>query len=455
MLDAKELERYARHIVLREVGGPGQAELKAARVLVVGAGGLGAPVLLYLAAAGVGTLGVVDDDDVSLSNLQRQVIHATADIGKPKVERAGDAVKGLNPHVNVETHHVRLTAANALDLIARYDIVADGSDNFATRYLVSDACLLASKPLVTAAVGTFDGSLTSIRAHETRADGTRNPTYRCLFPEPPPAGTVPACAEAGILGALTGVLGSLMALEVIREIVGFGEGLVGRLLMVDARSMRFETLNYAWDPDNPLTGNKPTIRNLSGAMSIEGIGALSLPSHSIDGSTRSGGLWPSMKVLMLMMTFSPMSMRPSIVAEPICGSSTTLPARASLTSCGLTAGSCSNTSRPAPAISPASIMRDQRILVDDLAARGVDDIGFRPHQLEPARREQMIGRRRVRAIDRDDVHARQHLVEAFPIGRVELFLDLRRRPGGGCDSGSAGRRRGRGAPPPARCGPCR
>jgi len=263
MLDAKELERYARHIVLREVGGPGQAKLKAARVLVVGAGGLGAPVLLYLAAAGVGTLGVVDDDNVSLSNLQRQVIFVTGDIGKPKVECAGHAVKKLNPHVNVEAHRARLTAENALDLMGRYDIVADGSDNFATRYLVSDACYFVQKPLVTAAVGTFDGSLTSIRAHEKRADGTRNPTYRCLFPEPPPAGTVPACAEAGILGALPGVLGSLMALEIIREIVGFGEGLVGRLLMIDGRSMRFETLSYAWDPNNPLSGNKPTIKDLS------------------------------------------------------------------------------------------------------------------------------------------------------------------------------------------------
>jgi molybdopterin/thiamine biosynthesis adenylyltransferase len=265
MLDKQELERYARHIVLREVGGPGQAKLKAARVLVIGAGGLGAPVLLYLAAAGVGTLGVVDDDSVSLSNLQRQVIFGTDDIGQAKAARAGDAVARLNPHVTVQTHNVRLTAANALDLIARYDIVADGSDNFATRYLVSDACYFAKKPLITAAVGTFDGSLTSIRAHETRADGTRNPTYRCLFPEPPPAGTVPACAEAGILGALPGVLGSLMALEVIREIVGFGEGLVGRLLMVDARSMRFETLNYAWDPGNPLSGENPTIMDLSGS----------------------------------------------------------------------------------------------------------------------------------------------------------------------------------------------
>jgi molybdopterin/thiamine biosynthesis adenylyltransferase len=263
MLDRDELERYARHIVLREVGGPGQAKLKAARVLVVGAGGLGAPVLLYLAAAGVGTLGIIDDDEVSLSNLQRQVIFSTSDIGRPKSERAGAAVKRLNPHVTVETHETRLDASNALDLISRYDLVADGSDNFATRYLVSDTCYFARKPLITAAVGTFDGSLTSIRAHESKADGTPNPTYRCLFPEPPPPGTVPACAEAGILGALPGVLGSLMALEMIREIVGFGEGLVGRLLMVDARSMRFETLNYAWDPNNPLSGVNPTIRDLS------------------------------------------------------------------------------------------------------------------------------------------------------------------------------------------------
>jgi len=263
MLDPQELERYARHIVLREVGGPGQAKLKAARVLVIGAGGLGAPVLLYLAAAGIGTLGVIDDDAVSLSNLQRQVIFGTDDIGRPKAARAGDAVVRLNPHVKVETYDDRLTAANALDLIARYDLIADGSDNFATRYLVSDACYLAKKPLVTAAIGTFDGSLTSIRAHETSADGRPNPTYRCLFPEPPPAGAIPACAEAGVLGVLPGVLGSLMALEVIREIVGFGEGLVGKLLMVDARSMRFETLEYGWDPSNPLSGETPTIKDLS------------------------------------------------------------------------------------------------------------------------------------------------------------------------------------------------
>jgi molybdopterin-synthase adenylyltransferase len=267
MLTDDELERYARHIVLREVGGPGQAALKRAGVLVVGAGGLGAPVLLYLAAAGVGRLGVIDDDAVALSNLQRQVIHATPDVGRRKVDTAAAAIGRLNPNVAVETHPVRLARDNALALISRYDIVADGSDNFATRYLVSDACYFANKPLVTAAVGTFDGTLTTIRAHERAADGKPNPTYRCLFPEPPPAGSVPACAEAGILGALTGLVGSLMALEVIREIVGFGEGLVGRLLMIDARTLRFETLRYAWDPKNPLTGEKPTIKDLSAQSS--------------------------------------------------------------------------------------------------------------------------------------------------------------------------------------------
>jgi adenylyltransferase/sulfurtransferase len=263
MLNDDEIERYARHLVLREVGGPGQSLLKRARVLVVGAGGLGAPVLLYLAAAGVGALGVIDDDVVSLSNLQRQVIHATGDVGRPKVDSAKATVAGLNPHVTVEPHSVRLTAANALDLITRYDLVVDGSDNFTTRYLVSDACYFAQKPLVTAAVGTFDGTLTTIRAHENALDGTPNPTYRCLFPEPPPPGTVPACEEAGVLGALTGVMGSMMALEAIREIVGFGEGLVGRLLMLDARTMRIENVSYGWDPDNPLSGINPSIRDLS------------------------------------------------------------------------------------------------------------------------------------------------------------------------------------------------
>jgi molybdopterin/thiamine biosynthesis adenylyltransferase len=248
MLSPEELERYARHIVLQEVGGPGQAALKRARVLVVGAGGLGSPALLYLAAAGVGTLGVVDDDTVSLSNLQRQVIHGTPDVGVSKVESATAAIGRINPHVAVEAHGARLSAANALDLVSRYELVADGCDNFSTRYLVSDACYLAKKPLVTAAMGTFDGTLTTLRAHERASDGKPNPSYRCLFPEAPPPGSVPACAEAGVLGAMAGVLGSMMALELIREIVGFGESLVGRLVMFDARAMRFETLRYGWDP---------------------------------------------------------------------------------------------------------------------------------------------------------------------------------------------------------------
>jgi len=263
MLSPEELERYARHIVLQEVGGPGQAALKRARVLVVGAGGLGSPALLYLAAAGVGTLGIVDDDTVSLSNLQRQVIHGTPDVGASKVESATVAIGRINPHVAIEAHGARLSAANALDLISRYDLVADGCDNFSTRYLVSDACYLAKKPLVTAAMGTFDGTLTTLRAHERASDGKPNPSYRCLFPEPPPPGSVPACAEAGVLGAMAGVLGSMMALEVIREIVGFGESLVGRLVMFDARAMRFETLRYGWDPDNPLSGERATITDLS------------------------------------------------------------------------------------------------------------------------------------------------------------------------------------------------
>lgn len=262
MLTSEELERYARHIVLREVGGPGQAALKTGRVLVIGAGGLGAPVLMYLAAAGIGTLGVVDDDTVSLSNLQRQIIHGTPDVGRLKVDSAADRIHALNPHIKFQSHAARLTAANAMQIIDGYDIVVDGSDNFATRYLVSDACYLARKTLVAGALGVFDASLTTIRAHGITAEGQQNPTYRCLFPEAPPPGTTPTCEEAGVLGALAGVLGSMMALETIREIVGFGESLVGRLVMIDARAMRFETLRYARDPSNPLNGDHPTIMDL-------------------------------------------------------------------------------------------------------------------------------------------------------------------------------------------------
>lgn len=258
-LSPDELSRYARHIVLRHTGGPGQQKLKAARVLVIGAGGLGAPVLQYLAAAGVGTLGIVDDDVVSLSNLQRQVIHGTGDIGRAKTESAADAIRRLNPHVMVREHRMRFDADTAATLLADYDIVADGSDNFDTRYAVADACFHAKKPLVTAAVNEFDGSITTLRPFETGADGHPNPTYRCLFPEAPPAGMIPSCSEAGVLGALAGVIGTMQALQVIREIIGFGEGLVGRLMLVDGLTMRCETMAYDWDPANPLNGTQAVI----------------------------------------------------------------------------------------------------------------------------------------------------------------------------------------------------
>jgi molybdopterin-synthase adenylyltransferase len=253
-ISSEELERYARHIVMHEVGGPGQQALMRARVLVIGAGGLGAPVLLYLAAAGVGTLGIVDDDTVSLSNLQRQIIHTTPDIGRPKVETAAEAIGRLNPHVNVLPHALRIDAANAPGLLEAYDLVIDGSDNFDTRYAVSDACFEARKPVIMGALGVFDAMLTTLRPFERNAEGEPNPTWRCLFPQKPPPGAIPSCSQAGVLGALAGVLGSMMALEAIREIVGFGTGLVGRLIHIDARDMRFGETLYGWDADNPLNG---------------------------------------------------------------------------------------------------------------------------------------------------------------------------------------------------------
>lgn len=253
-----QLERYARHIILKEIGGAGQKKLLGSSVLVVGAGGLGSPLLLYLAAAGVGTLGIVDNDRVSLSNLQRQIIHPTTSVGRPKTQSAVHTLARVNPDVRVIPHAERLNESNAEDLIGIYDIVADGSDNFATRFLVNDVCFAMKRPLVSAAIGQFEGQLSTFRAWEAG-----KPCYRCLFPEAPPPDSVTSCAEAGVLGALAGVIGSMMALEAIREIVGFGDGLVGRLLMIDARAMRFETLNYAWDPDNPLSGTKATIRDLS------------------------------------------------------------------------------------------------------------------------------------------------------------------------------------------------
>jgi adenylyltransferase/sulfurtransferase len=262
-LTAEEVQRYKRHLVLRDVGAPGQQKLKAARVLVIGAGGLGSPVLMYLAAAGVGTIGIVDDDRVSLDNLQRQVAHDTADAGRLKVESARDTIHRLNPLVNVEVHAERLTPENALDLIGRYDIIADGSDNFATRYLVSDACYLAKRPLAYATLGAFDGYVSLFKPHETSADGTPYPTLRCLFPEAPPAGLVANCAEAGVLGPVAGVIGTLQAAEIVKDILGIGESLAGRLLICDVLASRFEVVSIPWDPDNPLSGRTPTITDLS------------------------------------------------------------------------------------------------------------------------------------------------------------------------------------------------
>ncbi|SHG33547.1 Molybdopterin or thiamine biosynthesis adenylyltransferase [Kaistia soli DSM 19436] len=238
-----EIERYARHLVLPEVGGPGQQRLKAARVLVIGAGGLGSPVIQYLAAAGIGTIGVVDDDVVSLSNLQRQVLHDETSIGTAKAASAAAAVARLNPHVAVEIHPVRLAVDNADALIEAFDIVVDGSDNFETRFLVADRAAALRRPVVTAAVGRFDGSLTVLKPFE-ETDGRPNPGYRDLFPKPPPEGLVPSCAEAGILGAVVGILGTLQTAEVLKLVLGIGEPLVGRLLLVDVLLMRFETISY-------------------------------------------------------------------------------------------------------------------------------------------------------------------------------------------------------------------
>ncbi len=243
-LSDKELERYARHIVLAEIGGPGQQKLKRSRVLVVGAGGLGAPVLSYLAAAGVGTLGILDADIVSLSNLQRQIIHDTAAIGRPKVESAAEAVARINPHVRVEQHFLRFDTGNAESLVRAYDVVVDGTDNFDARYAMADACAAVGRPLVAAAVGRFDGTVTVLKPFETDAEGRPNPTFRDLYPEAPPPGFVPSCAEAGVVGALVGVIGTLQAMETIKLITGIGEPLVGRLLMYDGLGASFETIRY-------------------------------------------------------------------------------------------------------------------------------------------------------------------------------------------------------------------
>jgi adenylyltransferase/sulfurtransferase len=269
-LTPEEVQRYKRHLVLRDVGAPGQQKLKSARVLVVGAGGLGSPVVTYLAAAGVGTIGIIDDDRVSIDNLQRQIAHRTEDADRLKVESARDAILRINPLTSVEVHPERINAANAMALISRYDIVADGSDNFATRYLVSDACYFARKPLVYATLGSFDGYVSTFKPYESKASGDPFPGLRCVFPEAPPAGLVANCEEVGVLGPVAGVVGTLQATEVVKEILGLGETLAGRLLIYDALSTRFEIVSIGWDPDNPLSGRHPTIIDLSSHRVLPG-----------------------------------------------------------------------------------------------------------------------------------------------------------------------------------------
>jgi len=249
-LDRPEILRYARHLLLPDVALEGQRKLKGARILVVGAGGLGSPVALYLAAAGVGTLGLVDFDRVDVTNLQRQILHGTRDVGRPKLDSARDRIADVNPHVRVEAHEVRLTSANAMEIIRDYDVVVDGTDNFATRYLVNDACVLLGKPNVYGSIFRFEGQASVFGG----AEGT--PCYRCLFPSPPDPGQVPNCAEGGVLGVLPGIVGTIQATEALKLVLGIGETLAGRLLLVDALGMRFRTVQLDRDPECPVCGTR-------------------------------------------------------------------------------------------------------------------------------------------------------------------------------------------------------
>lgn len=253
----ERLHRYARHIILDEVGEEGQIRLLQSRVLVIGAGGLGSPVLMYLAAAGVGTLGVIDNDTVDITNLQRQIAHTTARIGVPKTDSAAETIAALNPEIRVERYNERLSPGNARELIRQYDLVADGSDNFPTRYLVNDACYFEKKPLVTAAMLRFEGQATTIKAYEGS-----NPCYRCIFPKAPPPEIAPRCEQAGIFGALAGVVGAMQATEVLKELLGLGNGLAGRLLLYDALDVTLRTVAIPKDPACALCGTSPTITDV-------------------------------------------------------------------------------------------------------------------------------------------------------------------------------------------------
>jgi sulfur-carrier protein adenylyltransferase/sulfurtransferase len=265
-LSHEEILRYSRHLILPDVGVEGQKKLKAARVLLVGAGGLGSPAALYLAAAGVGTLGLVDFDVVDKTNLQRQILHGTSAVGTPKLESARARIQDLNPNVQVETFETRLTSANALDIIREFDVVADGTDNFPTRYLVNDACVLLDKPNVYGSIFRFEGQASVFYARE-------GPCYRCLYAEPPPPGLVPSCAEGGVLGVLPGIIGSIQAMETIKLIVGAGEPLIGRLLLFDALKLQFRELKLEKDPECPVCGRHPTVTQLIDYEAFCGIGA--------------------------------------------------------------------------------------------------------------------------------------------------------------------------------------
>ncbi|HEX5735442.1 MAG TPA: molybdopterin-synthase adenylyltransferase MoeB [Blastocatellia bacterium] len=254
-LDRDEILRYSRHLIMPEVALEGQKRLKAARVLCIGAGGLGSPLALYLAAAGVGRMGIVDFDVVDFTNLQRQIIHSTSNVGRPKLDSAKERIAEINPYVEVDTYEVALTSENAMELFAGYDIIVDGTDNFPTRYLVNDACVLSGKPNVYGSIFRFEGQATVFHAKE-------GPCYRCLYPEPPPPGLVPSCAEGGVLGVLPGVIGVIQAIETVKLILGKGDSLIGRLLLFDALKMKFRELKLRKNPDCPICGENPTIREL-------------------------------------------------------------------------------------------------------------------------------------------------------------------------------------------------
>jgi molybdopterin/thiamine biosynthesis adenylyltransferase/rhodanese-related sulfurtransferase len=262
LLNEEQKIRYSRHVILNDVGEEGQIKLLNSKVLLIGAGGLGSPAAMYLAAAGVGTLGIVDFDEVDISNLQRQVLHGTKDVGRPKVESAADRLHDINPEVKVVTYREPISSANALDIIKDYDVVLNGSDNFPTRYLVNDACQFLRKPLVDASIFMFEGQVTVYQAEIPELGIEGGPCYRCLYPDPPPPGEVPSCAEAGVLGVLPGIVGSLQALEAIKFVLGVGEPLVGRLLLVDTLDMEFRTLNVPRDPACPVCGEHPTVTEL-------------------------------------------------------------------------------------------------------------------------------------------------------------------------------------------------